>query len=287
MALQQPMTVPVFSRTPVPQSLSLLRRRPSSCRQQHIVAVFKSRTTKGQQQQHNKPRPRGEDGIFGTSGGIGFTKENELFVGRVAMLGFAPSPGRASWRSSTSRPASPSPRQSRCSSSSSSSPCSAPSARSATADASSMTPPASSAPSSRRGRDSAPRWGSARADRSSASPRPTSSSSAASRSSASPSPSSERSSRGRAPSRSSTSRPASPSTRSSRSSSSAYPLLLLRRHQPGHRKIRHRRRRRRRRPPVVARTLSTLLIDRWRCEDDRDDRAPSIPPSLSPQYMYA
>eukprot|EP00270_Netrium_digitus_P016727 TRINITY_DN603_c0_g1_i1.p2 TRINITY_DN603_c0_g1~~TRINITY_DN603_c0_g1_i1.p2 ORF type:complete len:259 (+),score=58.45 TRINITY_DN603_c0_g1_i1:77-853(+) len=32
-----------------------------------------------------------EDGIFGTSGGIGFTKSNELFVGRVAMLGFAAS----------------------------------------------------------------------------------------------------------------------------------------------------------------------------------------------------
>jgi photosystem II protein len=30
-----------------------------------------------------------EDGIFGTSGGIGFTKQNELFVGRMAMLGFA------------------------------------------------------------------------------------------------------------------------------------------------------------------------------------------------------
>lgn len=30
-----------------------------------------------------------EDGIFGTSGGIGFTKQNELFVGRVAMIGFA------------------------------------------------------------------------------------------------------------------------------------------------------------------------------------------------------
>jgi len=30
-----------------------------------------------------------EDGIFGTSGGIGFTKANELFVGRVAMFGFA------------------------------------------------------------------------------------------------------------------------------------------------------------------------------------------------------
>lgn len=28
-------------------------------------------------------------GIFGTSGGIGFTKANELFVGRVAMFGFA------------------------------------------------------------------------------------------------------------------------------------------------------------------------------------------------------
>lgn len=35
------------------------------------------------------PKPKTEDGIFGTSGGIGFTKENELFVGRVAMIGFA------------------------------------------------------------------------------------------------------------------------------------------------------------------------------------------------------
>lgn len=35
------------------------------------------------------PKPKVEDGIFGTSGGIGFTKENELFVGRVAMIGFA------------------------------------------------------------------------------------------------------------------------------------------------------------------------------------------------------
>lgn len=34
-------------------------------------------------------KPKVEDGIFGTSGGIGFTKQNELFVGRVAMLGFA------------------------------------------------------------------------------------------------------------------------------------------------------------------------------------------------------
>lgn len=36
-----------------------------------------------------KAKPKVEDGIFGTSGGIGFTKQNELFVGRVAMLGFA------------------------------------------------------------------------------------------------------------------------------------------------------------------------------------------------------
>lgn len=35
------------------------------------------------------PKPKVEDGIFGTSGGIGFTKQNELFVGRVAMIGFA------------------------------------------------------------------------------------------------------------------------------------------------------------------------------------------------------
>lgn len=36
-----------------------------------------------------KEKPKVEDGIFGTSGGIGFTKQNELFVGRVAMIGFA------------------------------------------------------------------------------------------------------------------------------------------------------------------------------------------------------
>lgn len=38
-----------------------------------------------------KGKAKVEDGIFGTSGGIGFTKANELFVGRVAMLGFAAS----------------------------------------------------------------------------------------------------------------------------------------------------------------------------------------------------
>ncbi|NBI73807.1 hypothetical protein D3Z50_22880 [Clostridiaceae bacterium] len=38
-----------------------------------------------------KEKVKVEDGIFGTSGGIGFTKQNELFVGRVAMIGFAAS----------------------------------------------------------------------------------------------------------------------------------------------------------------------------------------------------
>ena len=39
----------------------------------------------------DKKASKVEDGIFGTSGGFGFTKENELFVGRMAMLGFAAS----------------------------------------------------------------------------------------------------------------------------------------------------------------------------------------------------
>lgn len=42
-----------------------------------------------EQQVVPKPKEKVEDGIFGTSGGIGFTKQNELFVGRVAMIGFA------------------------------------------------------------------------------------------------------------------------------------------------------------------------------------------------------
>ncbi|XP_022993721.1 photosystem II 22 kDa protein, chloroplastic-like [Cucurbita maxima] len=52
------------------------------------LAAFKSRT-KVPPKKVSKPKV--EDGIFGTSGGIGFTKQNELFVGRVAMIGFAAS----------------------------------------------------------------------------------------------------------------------------------------------------------------------------------------------------
>ncbi|THU59662.1 hypothetical protein C4D60_Mb07t04420 [Musa balbisiana] len=57
------------------------------------LAIFKPRTKAPAKKQVAKPKPKRkvEDGIFGTSGGIGFTKQNELFVGRVAMIGFAAS----------------------------------------------------------------------------------------------------------------------------------------------------------------------------------------------------
>lgn len=54
------------------------------------VALFKAKT-KAPVKKVQKEKPKVEDGIFGTSGGIGFTKQNELFVGRVAMIGFAAS----------------------------------------------------------------------------------------------------------------------------------------------------------------------------------------------------
>ncbi|XWS25137.1 hypothetical protein CRYUN_Cryun27aG0044700 [Craigia yunnanensis] len=54
-------------------------------------AIFKSKTKAVPKKFEPKPKQKVEDGLFGTSGGIGFTKQNELFVGRVAMLGFAAS----------------------------------------------------------------------------------------------------------------------------------------------------------------------------------------------------
>ncbi|CAI0393118.1 unnamed protein product [Linum tenue] len=62
----------------------------SSSRSLSTVALFKSKT-KAVPKKAPPPKPKVEDGIFGTSGGIGFTKQNELFVGRVAMIGFAAS----------------------------------------------------------------------------------------------------------------------------------------------------------------------------------------------------
>ncbi|CAN8288716.1 unnamed protein product [Cochlearia groenlandica] len=61
-------------------------RRPSLV----PLALFKPKT-KAAPKKVVKPKEKVEDGIFGTSGGIGFTKQNELFVGRVAMIGFAAS----------------------------------------------------------------------------------------------------------------------------------------------------------------------------------------------------
>ncbi|KAK4365874.1 hypothetical protein RND71_013754 [Anisodus tanguticus] len=55
------------------------------------VALFKSKAKAPAKKVEPKPKEKVEDGIFGTSGGIGFTKQNELFVGRVAMIGFAAS----------------------------------------------------------------------------------------------------------------------------------------------------------------------------------------------------
>ncbi|KAF7038812.1 hypothetical protein CFC21_048930 [Triticum aestivum] len=55
------------------------------------MALFGKKTKAAPAKKVVAPKPKTEDGIFGTSGGIGFTKENELFVGRVAMIGFAAS----------------------------------------------------------------------------------------------------------------------------------------------------------------------------------------------------
>ncbi|XP_057809614.1 photosystem II 22 kDa protein, chloroplastic [Salvia miltiorrhiza] len=56
------------------------------------VALFKSKAKAAPAKKVVvKEKTKVEDGIFGTSGGIGFTKQNELFVGRVAMIGFAAS----------------------------------------------------------------------------------------------------------------------------------------------------------------------------------------------------
>ncbi|CAK9134608.1 unnamed protein product, partial [Ilex paraguariensis] len=78
---------------PKPFSLLLLPPLPTSfgstsSSATRTVALFKSKP-KATPKKQAVSKPKVEDGIFGTSGGIGFTKENELFVGRVAMLGFA------------------------------------------------------------------------------------------------------------------------------------------------------------------------------------------------------
>ncbi|TKY56143.1 Photosystem II 22 kDa protein [Spatholobus suberectus] len=64
----------------------------SSSRTFTTLALFKTKTKAPPSKVvKSEPKPKVEDGIFGTSGGFGFTKQNELFVGRVAMLGFVAS----------------------------------------------------------------------------------------------------------------------------------------------------------------------------------------------------
>lgn len=78
---------------PKPFSHILLPPLPSSSlfHQTTTIALFKSKTKAAPVKKVAEPKPKVESGIFGTSGGIGFTKANELFVGRVAMIGFAAS----------------------------------------------------------------------------------------------------------------------------------------------------------------------------------------------------
>ncbi|XP_027332505.1 photosystem II 22 kDa protein, chloroplastic-like [Abrus precatorius] len=83
---------PKFSRhffNPLPSTFSF----PSSSSTFTTIAIYKTKTKASPTSKvvKSKPKSKVEDGIFGTSGGFGFTKQNELFVGRVAMLGFAAS----------------------------------------------------------------------------------------------------------------------------------------------------------------------------------------------------
>ncbi|KAL0369263.1 UNVERIFIED_CONTAM: Photosystem II protein, chloroplastic [Sesamum calycinum] len=69
---------------PKPFSQFLLPPRTRTKSSSHLpssttVALFKSKT-KAPPAKKVVEKPKVEDGIFGTSGGIGFTKQNELFV---------------------------------------------------------------------------------------------------------------------------------------------------------------------------------------------------------------
>ncbi|XP_066307574.1 photosystem II 22 kDa protein 1, chloroplastic-like [Miscanthus floridulus] len=78
-----------YPRLPLPSSSGYRHSKSVSVK---TLALFgKSKVKTAPSKKAAAPKPKVEDGIFGTSGGIGFTKENELFVGRVAMLGFAAS----------------------------------------------------------------------------------------------------------------------------------------------------------------------------------------------------
>ncbi|VAH82303.1 unnamed protein product [Triticum turgidum subsp. durum] len=80
-----------FSRLALSSSSAAYYKHMPSLSVRTMALFGKSKTKAAPAKKVAAPKPKTEDGIFGTSGGIGFTKENELFVGRVAMIGFAAS----------------------------------------------------------------------------------------------------------------------------------------------------------------------------------------------------
>eukprot|EP00252_Welwitschia_mirabilis_P017478 TRINITY_DN3872_c0_g1_i1.p1 TRINITY_DN3872_c0_g1~~TRINITY_DN3872_c0_g1_i1.p1 ORF type:complete len:286 (-),score=22.10 TRINITY_DN3872_c0_g1_i1:258-1052(-) len=85
------------SSSALPASPPASRSSFQSRKQNSILALFKPKqkaapqpSKRGKAIVEEAPKEEG-GGIFGTSGGFGFTKANELFVGRVAMIGFAAS----------------------------------------------------------------------------------------------------------------------------------------------------------------------------------------------------
>ncbi|KAK7385178.1 hypothetical protein VNO78_30890 [Psophocarpus tetragonolobus] len=71
---------------------SLFSSSSSSSRTYTTFALFKPKTKSPPRKVVNsKPKAKVEDAIFGTARGYSFTKQNKLFVGLVAMLGFAAS----------------------------------------------------------------------------------------------------------------------------------------------------------------------------------------------------
>ncbi|VAH82300.1 unnamed protein product [Triticum turgidum subsp. durum] len=84
-----------FSRLALSSSSAAYYKHMPSLSVRTMALFGKSKTKAAPAKKVAAPKPKTEDGIFGTSGGIGFTKENELFVGRVAMIGFASILGEA------------------------------------------------------------------------------------------------------------------------------------------------------------------------------------------------
>ncbi|KAH6780348.1 Chlorophyll A-B binding family protein [Perilla frutescens var. hirtella] len=89
---EQPLLIQRLKPQPFSQILLSPRNTSPLSSSTTTVALFKSKTKAPPAKKVAvKEKVKVEDGIFGTSGGIGFTKQNELFVGRVAMIGFAAS----------------------------------------------------------------------------------------------------------------------------------------------------------------------------------------------------